>query len=388
MQGFRALIYGSAAIAAATLAGCASRTPSPAPPPPPPATAPAPATTPPAATTPPPLPVRHPAPFRYTVKKGDTLWGISQHFFDSPWLWPEVWYENPWIHNPHLIYPGDVITLTTVGGRPVLTIMRGSTVVRSTSPAMKERMLKPQIVRTPLEQAVPTIPYEEIATLLSKPRVMGASQYHDAAYVLRPIDGRMLAAAPSSIYVRGISPGNDTVGTDFALVRKHKELRDPVTGDVLGYEVLYLGRGIITATGDPSTLKLKASTREIVPGDRLVPIESGVVPAQFPLLTPKSAIKGEIIDVIGGLREVGQYQVVVLDRGSQNGLKTGDVLAVMRPGKRVHDPYARGSLSSSVSLPEQRTGELVVFRTFPRASYALVMRATQPVRIGYHIANP
>lgn len=386
MQGFRSLVYGSAALAAAGLAGCASHAPAPRPAPPPPATAPAPATMP--APAPRPLPVSRAAPFRYTVKVGDTLWGISSRFFDSPWLWPEVWYENPWIKNPHLIYPGDVITLTTEGGRPVLTVTRGSTIVRTTSPTMRERMLKPRVQRTPIEQAVPTIPYDEIAVLLSKPRVMSASQYDKAPYVLRPVGGRLLAAAPNSVYVRGLKKGENMVGVTFAVVNKKNPLYDPHTHRLLGYEVIYLGRGVVTASGDPATLKLQASTQEITAGNRLVSAETGTVPAQFPLLTPQKKVDGEIIDVIAGLNEVGQYQVVVLDRGGEAGLERGDVLAVMRKGGTVQDPYAHGKLSRDVKLPHQRTGELVVFRVFPEVSYALVMQATQPVRIGNLVTNP
>jgi len=334
------------------------------------------------------MPVKKSAPVRYVVKKGDTLWSISRHFFDSPWLWPEVWYENPAIHNPHLIYPGDVITLTNVGGKPELTVRRGGNIVRTTSPALREHMLKPKVQRTALAKAVPTIPYDAISSLLSKPRVMSAKDYARAPYVLRPVDGRMLAAAPNPVYVRGIAKSDDDTGNAFAVVRKRKPLHDPKTGKLLGFEVIYLGRGVITATGDPSTLKLQHSTQEISGGDRLVPVDTGVVPAQFPLLTPRTSIKGQVIDVVGGMEQVGQYQVIVLDRGEKAGLKTGDVLAVRKPGNTVDDPYAHGSLSGDVKLPSRRVGEAVVFRTFSEVSFALVMRATQPVRTGYSVTNP
>ena len=328
-----------------------------------------------------PLPVKKTAPVRYVVKKGDTLWSISAHFFSSPWLWPEVWYENHYISDPHLIYPGDVITLK--GG--ALTVSRNGTVVKSTLPF---RQLKPRITRTPLSKAIPTIPYDEISDLLSKPRVMTAKEYDKAPYVLRSVNGQMLAAAPDSVYVRGTELKGVDIGASYAVVRKEKPLHDPNDGALLGYEVLSMGRGAVAALGDPATLILTESTQEITPGNRLVEAGSGTVPAQFPLLTPESRIKGQIIDVIGGLGEVGQYQVVVLDRGSRDKLEMGDVLGIERTGKQIKDPYAQANMSHQVMLPDQHIGELVVFRVFDRVSFALVMHATQPVSIGNTVTNP
>jgi len=384
MQGYRSIISGSLAVLATVLvAGCASHppatsTPAPATAPPP-ATAAAPAQ-PPAPNTAP-LPVKKTAPVRYVVQKGDTLWSIAAHFFSSPWLWPEVWYENHYIQDPHLIYPGDVITLN--GG--ALTISRGGTVVRSTAPF---HQLKPQIQRTSLAQAVPTIPYDEISVLLSKPRVMTAKQYEQAPYVLRTTDGQLLAAAPQRVYVRGEKLRKAGAGASYAVVQKDKPLYDAQTHDLLGYEVLYLGRGNLVSGGDPATLKLTASTREIRAGNRLVPVDTGSVPAQFPLLTPRVQIKGTIIDVIGGLGEVGQYQVVVLDRGSRNQLEMGDVLRVERTGTSINDPYAQDNMNHQVKLPNEGIGQLVIFRIFPRVSFALVMSATRPVGIGDTVTTP
>ncbi len=227
MQGYRSIISGSLALlAAALIAGCANQPPAtqssaPATPPPPTVTAPAPV---PSAT---PLAVKKTAPVRYTVKLGDTLWSISEHFFSNPWLWPEVWYENSYIKNPHLIYPGDLITLT--GG--ALTISRGGTTIRSTLPF---RQLKPRIQRTSLAQAVPTIPYDDIADLLSKPRVMSAEQYAQAPYVLRAVNGQLLAAAPDLVYIRGKQLQPAHVGTSYAVVNREKPLYDPHTQVLLG----------------------------------------------------------------------------------------------------------------------------------------------------------
>ncbi len=366
------------------LAACASK------PPPAQPAAPVPPTTQaramPATAAKPPPPVRTSAPLRYVVKRGDTLWGIASRFLTAPWMWPEIWYENPQIQNPHLIFPGDVITLTHVKGRPVLTVTRCGKTVETTAHATVT--LHPCVERIPLGQAIPTIPYDAISALLSKPRVMDLASYRAAPYVLRPADGQLLAAAPNKVYARGFARGKDAPGTEYAVVQKNKKLVDPQTGRLLGYEVLYLGRARVTAAGDPATLRLVKSTREIRGGNRLVALESGIVPAQFPILTPKTPIHAQIIDVIDGLAQVGQYQVVVLDRGAKAGLETGDVLAIFTHGQTVRDPYAHGDLSSSVKLPNRRSGELIVFRAFPEVSYALVMRALRPIQIGDTVTNP
>lgn len=390
MKGFRSPAYRliPLALAAAALAGCASTNPCSGPPPVRPLPAPATREAPAPATKPVPPPVRKNAPFRYVVKPGDTLWSISSRFLRSPWLWPEIWYENPYIANAHLIYPGDVITFSNANGRAVLSISRGGALVATTSSELTTRFVRPRIERTPLAQAIPTIPYDEIASLLSKPRVMTADQYENAPYVLQPSDGRLLASAPNSVFARGIPEGQNLVGTDFSIVKKDKELTEPQTSCTLGYEVTYLGQGTVTAGGDPATLQLQSSTQEIAAGDRLLPVETGIVPSQFPLLTPRVVVDADIIDVIGGLEEVGQYQVVVLDRGSLSDLQMGDVLAIYRRGEVVADPYAHGKLSRSVRTPDQASGQLVVFRVFPRVSFALVMHALRPVRIGDFVTNP
>lgn len=380
------------AVAAVALAGCASSRHScvqqavPLPAAPVPSTAGA-ATAP--ATAPMPAPVREHAPFRYVVKPGDTLWGISERFLRSPWLWPEIWYENPYIANPHLIYPGDVITLSYENGQPVLSISRNGVLVATTSAGLRTRFVKPEVQRTPLAHAIPTIPYDEIAALLSKPRVMSAEAYQNAPYVLQPASKEQLVtSAPYSIYARGIPADQDQTGTQFAVVQKVKELTDPSGWCTLGYEVGYLGQATITASGDPTTLKLNSSTQEVAAGDRLVAPETGLVPSQFPLLTPKVVVDADIIDVVGGLGLVGQYQVVVLDRGSQSGLVVGNVLAAYQRGGTVNDARAHGKLSPSVTLPNRRSGELVVFRVFPQVSFALVMSAVRPISINDIATNP
>lgn len=329
--------------------------------------------------------VQEHAPFRYVVQPGDTLWDISGRFFRSPWLWPEIWYENPYIQNPHLIYPGDVITFTYVNGQPALLVSRHGTVVAATTPEV--RMLHPTVEHIPLAEAIPTIPFDEIAPLLSRPRIMMLERYKAAPYILRALNGSVIVAAPKSVYARDLDK-NAVTGTEYVVVRKKQPLVDPATGELLGYEVLHLGRAVVTSTGDPATLKLTESNREIHAGDRLIPVERGIVPTEFPLRIPCAGMRATVIDVLGSIIGAGQYQVVVLNRGETDGLRVGAVLEVQSDTQTVRDPYAHGELSTRVKLPRRPIGELVVFRTFDEASYALVMHATRPIKEGALATSP
>lgn len=331
--------------------------------------------------------IKKSAPFRYIVEKGDTLWGIATKFLRDPWDWPYIWYENPYIKDPHLIFPGDVITLANLHGQEVMSIYRGGTLVATTSKALSYKMLRPKIQRTSLAQAIPSIPYQDIAPLILKFRVMRSKAYYRTPYVLH-IVGRLIAASPDIVYARGISPKQDKSGATFALVRKVKVLYNPRSHQRLGYEVAYLGRAVVTHAGDPSTLRVTRSVQEIKPGDRLVTVQGGIIPDKIPLLKPRGKIHGQVISVIGGDYRVGQYQSVILDQGSSQGVRIGDVLTTYRHGRWVNDPYAHGKLSDQVRLPRQATGQIIVYRVYPQVSYALVMHAHRSVMIGNTVGNP
>lgn len=331
--------------------------------------------------------IKRSAPIRYVVKKGDTLWEIATKFLRDPWDWPYIWYENPYIKDPHLIFPGDVITLANSHGEHVMSIYRGQTLVATTSRALRYKMLRPRVERTPLAQAIPSIPYQDIAPLILKSRVMGPKAYHRAPYILH-IVGRLIAASPDTVFARGIPAEQDKPGATFAVVRKVKALYNPNSHQHLGYEVMYLGRAIVTHAGDPSTLQVTRSTQEMRPGDRLVSVQSGIIPDRFPLLRPQGKVRAQVISVIGGDYRVGQYQTVVVDEGSAQGIRVGDVLTTYRLGRWIDDPYAHGNLSGSVRLPKQSTGQIVVYRVYSRVSYALVMHAHRSVMIGNTVSNP
>jgi hypothetical protein len=376
-------------LAAAMLAaGCAS-TPEAPPPPPTAAAAPAPAPAPtqhtaepaePAAAAAQPAPVRlnprHPD--RYVVKKGDTLWDISAMFLRDPWFWPEIWYANPQVRNPHLIYPGDVLSLVYMDGQPRIVLERGEAMADG-RPGGRER-LEPQVRVAPLEDAILTIPYERIAAFLGRPTVLDRETIDRAPYILTDRRGHLAHGSGSSVYVRGARFAHNDA---YSVVHVGVPLRDPDSGKLLGYEGIYVGEGRITNEGDPATFLLSATAREALNGDKLVPIETS--PAMnFMPRAPERQVEGRIIHVLDGLSLVSTFQIVTLNRGARHGLEPGHVLAVWQSGERVADRFAGGR----VRLPDEYAGNLMIFRTYDELSYGLIMQASHEIRVLDRVRNP
>ncbi|MGH8280441.1 MAG: LysM peptidoglycan-binding domain-containing protein [Gammaproteobacteria bacterium] len=371
---------------AALLAACAHTPPQPAaappPPPPPPAAPSAPAAAP-AAPAPTILPQ---APRTYVVKTGDTLWGIASMYLQDPWRWPDIWYANPAIHNPHLIYPGDKLMLGYVNGRPSIAVVRNGQVVNETGPQnLPVEKLEPEIRYEPLNQAIPAIPLNDIRQFLSNTRVVSKGELDDAGYLLRAVDGRPIMGSGIEVYARGL---NRDGGDRYNLFRLGQKYVDPQTGDTLGYQATYIGDGSVETWGDPSKLMLSSTVQEAMAGDRFLPVTTQQLNQSYLPHAPAQSVRGQIIAVLGGVLAIGQYQVVVLDRGSDAGLDPGSVLGIYTRGEKVKDPYAFDDLSSTVKLPEEREGTLLVFRTFPNVSYGLVMQATSEMHILDVVKNP
>jgi hypothetical protein len=313
-------------------------------------------------------------PDQYTVVKGDTLWDISARFLSKPWLWPEVWYANPQIKNPHLIYPGDVISLVYVNGRPQLRVRRG---------AVATEKLSPQVRSTPLDSAIPTIPIDAIQQFLNHSRVFSQKELDAAPYIVESADEHLITGAGDRVYVRRL-PSAAT--TRYSVYREGQVYRDPDTNEQLGVEALYIGDANLQRFGDPSTLQLVRTTREAKIGDRLFPVDSDEIQHNFLPHAPAS-MHGRIIAVIDGVTQIGQHQVVVLNRGTRDGLEVGHVLAISQAGDTVADTVS-GKRGDSVTLPDERAGILMVFRTFDRVSYALVMSATRAIHVLDKVDNP
>lgn len=329
------------------------------------------------------VPLASGAPNEYTVKTGDTLWDIASTFLRDPWYWPEVWYVNPQVENPHLIYPGDVLALVNIGGEQRITNIRASTY-----------RLSPQARTSPLSESINSIPYEQIDAFLSKGLVLEKDQADQLPYILRTRGDHLIASAGNEIYIRGGEPV--ATGTRYSVVHVGDELRDPDNNDLIGYHGIYIGEGALSRGGDPATVALTDTNREALEGDRLVP-ETVDIPLNFFPKAPDIDVDGRIISVVDGVSLIGQYQVVVVNRGARNGLAPGDVLSVYQAGEVVRDRYASGSglLGSSsimggekVKLPDEEAGTVMVFKVYDRIGYALVMEATSDIHVLDAIRNP
>jgi hypothetical protein len=322
------------------------------------------------------------APDSYVVKHGDTLWGISKVFLRDPWFWPEIWQVNPQIQNPHLIYPGDTLRLVYIEGRPTIMLQRGDAA----------RVL-PRVRSQPLEGAITTIPYEAVAAFMSKPFVLDKDQIKSAPYVLATRDLHVVMSDGDTVYARGFSSPAE-LGAHYSMVRVGEALRDPDDNRIVGYNGVFTGSGRVTRIGDPATLIMTESTRETYPGDKL--FTGGVdVPLDFVPSPPKGPINGRIMAVSDGVTIIGQYQVVVINRGARDGLEPGNVLAVFEVGGTINDTENHGFLSgkssliaTKVRLPNERTGTFMVFKTFDHLSYGLIMEATDVIRVADRVENP
>ena len=301
----------------------------------------------------------------YIVKKGDTLWDISAVFLDKPWLWPEIWYVNPQVENPHLIYPGDELRLVYVDGKP--RIVRNN-----------DAKLSPQIRVLSETDAIPTIPLDAIRPFLYTPRILSDEELDNAPYILAADAQRLIFGQGHKVYFRGVK---DDSRVAYSLFRKGDPYIDPLTNELLGIEAIHLGSGKKIRNGDPATMMIDESVQEIMAGDRALPFEDQLFPPVFMLRAPASDIEAHIISVYGGVTQIGTYHVVVLNKGERDGLDVGHVMTVMQSGRTIDDDFALTDDEQSITLPSEQAGELMVFRTFEKTSLALIMRATRSIHV-------
>lgn len=313
--------------------------------------------------------LRDDAPLRYVVKTGDTLWDIADYYLRDPWYWPQLWYDNPDIDNPHLIYPGDVLLLTRNSqGQPRLSRQR------------TER-LSPRVRELPIESAIPTIPIEAVRAFMNGPRLVSAERLDAAPYIVAFLDEHLIGGRGFSVYVRGAA---DQGPEEYSVVRNVGVYTDPETDEVLGRKVVPVGKITIEAFGDVDTGVITRSYREALTGDRLLPIDEQDLIHDFHPHAPENPITGQIISVQDGVYSFGQYQIVTLNKGCAHGLERGHVLTVFESGRRVRDPVAGGQ----VQLPENRAGQLLVFRTDERVSSALIMKSERALHVGDIVRSP
>ena len=330
------------------------------------------------------------APKTYTVQKGDTLWGISSKFLKEPWKWPDVWRMNrEQIRNPHLIYPGDVVSLDIVQGKPQLALARDAVQL---SPTTRVSSLD--------AQAIPSIPPNDLEPYLTRPLITGPSGLYDAAEILRGrSDERVVRGAGDVVYVLGI----DRKAGDYWYIYRPAGAVVTLDGtEVLGYESKFLGTARVEKFGELSTVRIETSTEEIQVGDRMLPAPRETLVNYVPH-APDRPVNARILRVPYGGLETARGGVVTLDQGAKDGMEVGHVLAIYRVIQPIED--TRPSRQQSVILrfldnttvftpreyvapADERTGLLFVFRTFDRVSFAVVLNSTDPIRPGDYARTP
>jgi hypothetical protein len=337
-------------------------------------------------------------PDTYVVEKGDTLWDISSMFLKDPWFWPEIWYVNPQVENPHLIFPGDTLNLVYIEGQPRVQVTRGpaSASVRGSSGTDR---LSPSVRVEDLDSAITSIPFADIQPFLAGGTILNRKEADALPYVVALRD-RMVAGAGNEIYVNGL-PEDAAESDDYFVLRVDDKLKDPDTGKVLGYEVMFVANAELRARGeDVDTLFLTNTDREVRRGDRVRKADLKLPMNYFPS-APQQEVKGQIIAVVDGVSRIGQYQMVILNRGTDHGLTEGSVLAVWQQGGVAQDSVAKaGSISSygnnsgynpigkKVDLPDTFAGNLMVIKAYEDISYALVMEAVSEMRVLDPVVNP
>jgi hypothetical protein len=339
-----------------------------------------------------PLQLADGAPERYVVKSGDTLWGISSKFLKDPYRWGELWRLNAEdVHNPHRIYPGQVLALDRSGDQPRLRLV---TVIEPRHEYVES-----------LRKAIPSIPAQAIEPFLSEPRVIDPDLLTAAPRVVALQDNRVVAGAGDTVYASAstapdrlfpvflqgdarFTPENPDVNAQpksWQLFRPSKPLVDPDTGDTLGYESVFLGTARLTQGGVPSSYLVLSAKMEIQRDDQLLPAPRQDVPSYVPR-APATMIQGKVLAIYSGVTYGGPQTIVTLNRGKADGLEAGHVLAVDAAGAKVI--YRSQNERTDYQLPDSRNGLMFVFRVFDRISYALIMNATTPVLVGDLVRTP
>lgn len=345
------------------------------------------------------------APDNYTVKSGDTLWGISGMFLKSPWRWPELWGMNmEQIRNPHRIYPGQQLYLEKADGLARLRMGQRPDGMPTTTVRVSPRTRLSSLA----DNSIPTLPAHIIEPFLEEAIIVGEGELDLAPRIVATTDERVLITRGDRAYVRGRT-GTPFVERDprkiedFRVFRNARPLKDPLTGQVLGYEAAYLGSAelvrsesmqqVASASGNtiaaivPATVDITRAKEEMRVGDRLLPEPPRQIVSYVPR-APSAAIEGSIVSVYGNaVALAGQSQVVVINRGTADGLEPGHVLAILKAGRRLQDK-SEPSERATIQLPNERNGLMMVFRTFEKLSYALVLDITDTVAIGDQVTTP
>lgn len=344
------------------------------------------------------------APDEYTVRRGDTLWGISGMFLRRPWRWPELWGMNlASIANPHLIYPGQVLYLDRSNGYARLRMG-----ARDGAQGLPTVRLSPRVRSESLaSMALPTLPAHLIEPFLVQPLVVDAQRLAEAPRIVATTDERVIMASGDRAYVRGstgLVPQPDSAATrSWRVFRDVRELKDPDNGEILGYEAQYMGqaelvegetlvsvqdaKGEVRETQVPATIDITDARSEIYAGDRLLPAPARSFSNYVPH-APEGEVEARVVSLYGdtAIRFAAQNQVIAINRGTRDAMAAGQVLQIVTQGNVIQDKT--DALRPQVQLPREHNGLAMVFRTFDRVSYALILEVRRPVVVGDHLVTP
>lgn len=311
----------------------------------------------------------------YTTQSGDNVWSIASQFLDNPMEWPRLYYAHPGIHNPAKLHPGDTVHLKFLDGKPYIQVLPSNTI-----------KLSPRIRVQPLNNAIPTIPFSILKPFLNNTRVVQQGELEKAPFIVAQAGEHVISGAGDTVYVEGIQQYESSHLSDFAILRKGHAYVDPQTKQVLGYEALDVGTAHLVNVGSPSTMLITSTRLEVMRGDRIMPLFEDYN-VNFQPRIPTEPIEGQIIGVMGGVTQIGQYQIVVFNRGSYDHVSVGDLFAVFQQSQTVqaHDSTDR---QGGLKLPGQRAGDMMLFRVFDRVSYGLILQASMPIHLLDTVKTP
>lgn len=332
--------------------------------------------------------LREDAPQVYTVKKGDTLWDIAGKFLDNPWRWPELWDRNPYISNPDLIYPGDRLRLYIVDGEPRVVREPSRPKTEQPRPRTRVERLSPKVRSEPVQrlEAIATVDRSVVLPYVDRYGLLpaGANPGEIGGHLVAGAKERVMYSTGDEVYVRLGSSG-DREARNWYTFREPEPIRDPESGEVLGYLLEHTGllRVQGPADGDLFAANVERTYAPIEQGDRLYPSATAATKARF-MPSPAPPVSCRILRHVGEESLLGEGQMVVIDRGAKAGLERGNVLSVRTEERTVSDPRS----GKDARLPGREKGVLMVIQTNENLAFALIMQNTQPIEAGDRVVSP